>query len=217
MGGRRRHDRRRRPAAKPYELAVGPGLSLRVATDGMRQWFVKYAGTWCIPVKNVKGHRGKKNPQTVYLSDFALRQFKALHEITGDSAWCFQARNQRAGDTHVCLRSVSKQAGDPQIKFKNRSKPIRGCAFDDSLVLAGGERGDRTPHDLRRTGATLMQALGVSLDTIERCQNHLLAGRVRRVYLRHDYEAEKTAAWRVLGDRLDAILAGGADIVQLRA
>lgn len=175
------------------------------------------AGTWFIPVENVKGHRGKKNPQTVYLSDFALRQFKALHEITGGTAWCFPARNKRYGDTHVCLRSVSKQVGDRQIKFKNRSKPIRGRAFDDSLVLAGGERGDWTPHDLRRTGATMMQALGVSLDTIDRCQNHLLAGRVRRVYLRHDYEAEKTAAWRVLGDRLDAILAGGADIVQLRA
>ncbi|WP_345797145.1 tyrosine-type recombinase/integrase [Castellaniella sp. MT123] len=175
------------------------------------------AGTWFIPLENVKGHRGKKNPQTVYLSDFALRQFKALHEITGDSAWCFPARNQRAGDAHVCLRSVSKQVGDRQIRFKDRSKPLRGRAFDDSLVLAGGERGDWTPHDLRRTGATMMQALGVSLDTIDRCQNHLLAGRVRRVYLRHDYEAEKTAAWQVLGDRLDAILAGAADIVQPRA
>jgi hypothetical protein len=78
---------------------------------------------------------------------------------------------------------------------------------DDSLVLANGKRGEWTPHDLRRTGATLMQAMGIALDTIDRCQNHKLPGsKVRRHYLHHEYADEKRDAWRRLGERLDAIL-----------
>jgi hypothetical protein len=53
----------------------------------------------------------------------------------------------------------------------------------------------------------MMQALGVSLDVIDRCQNHVLAGsRVRRHYLHHDYAEEKKRAWDLLGDRLSAVL-----------
>jgi len=68
-----------------------------------------------------------------------------------------------------------------------------------------------TPHDLRRTGATMMQKLGVALDIIDRCQNHVLAGsKVRRHYMHHDYAEEKRAAWAVLGRCIQAILNGGA-------
>lgn len=105
------------------------------------------------------------------------------------------------------------QGADPQ--FKQRSKPPANRRHDNSLVLAEGANGEWTPHDLRRTGATMMQGLGITLDIIDRCQNHVLPGKVRRVYLRHDYQAEKTDAWKRLGDRLDAILSGGADIVEL--
>jgi len=54
----------------------------------------------------------------------------------------------------------------------------------------------------------MMQQLGVSLDLIDRCRNHVMAGsRVRRAYLHHDYAAEKRAAWERLGERLDVLLA----------
>jgi hypothetical protein len=50
-----------------------------------------------------------------------------------------------------------------------------------------------------------MQSLGVSLEIIDRCQNHVLPGsKVRRHYLHHDYADEKREAWRLLGDRLPA-------------
>jgi SRSO17 transposase len=53
----------------------------------------------------------------------------------------------------------------------------------------------------------MMQQLGVSLDLIDRCQNHVLAGgRVRRAYLHHDYASEKLEAWTKLGDRIDDLL-----------
>jgi hypothetical protein len=53
----------------------------------------------------------------------------------------------------------------------------------------------------------MMQALGTSLDTIDRCQNHIVFGsKVRRVYLRHDYANEKRDAWVRLGGDLQSIL-----------
>ncbi len=60
---------------------------------------------------------------------------------------------------------------------------------------------------MRRTGATMMQELGITLEIIDRCQNHLLGGsKVRRHYLHHDYAEEKTLAWSQLGRRLENIL-----------
>jgi integrase len=79
-----------------------------------------------------------------------------------------------------------------------------------TLVLSGGARGAWTPHDLRRTGATIMQSLGIPLDTIDRCQNHVLEGsKVRRHYFHHDYAKEKRDAWRQLGERISMILEEG--------
>jgi hypothetical protein len=64
-----------------------------------------------------------------------------------------------------------------------------------------------TPHDLRRTASTMMQALGVSLDVIDRCQNHVIPGsKIRRHYMHHDYAREKSEAWQKLGSQIDVIL-----------
>lgn len=208
-----------RPMKRESELALWLclGTLCRIGELLMAEW--KHVdldgGVWFIPKANVKGRGKKKQDHYVFLSDFAKRQFEALHDITGESRWCFPGRNKKGEETHVCTKSISKQVGDRQEQFKQRSKPLARRRHDNTLVLAGGENGEWTPHDMRRTGATMMQATGVSLDVIDRCQNHMLPGKVRRVYLRHDYEKEKTDAWKRLGDRLDAILSGGADIVDI--
>jgi hypothetical protein len=60
---------------------------------------------------------------------------------------------------------------------------------------ANGANGGWTPHEMRRTGATMKQTLRVPLDIIDRCQNHLLGGsKVIRHYLLHDYAEEKRQA-----------------------
>ncbi|MBV7546321.1 tyrosine-type recombinase/integrase [Pseudomonas sp. PDM26] len=162
-------------------------------------------GTWFLPAMNTKGHRGTRQDHHVFLSTFALRQFKELHTLTGNTPHLFPATNHTG---HVDLKSISKRVGDRQEQFKKRSKPLSGRRNDNTLVLSKGTNGDWTPHDLRRTGATTMQELGVTLEIIDRCQNHLLGGsKVRRHYLHHDYAKEKTEAWRLLGERIDAILA----------
>ena len=77
------------------------------------------------------------------------------------------------------------------------------------LVLAGGKNGAWTPHDLRRTGAMMMQELGNSLDIIDRFQNHVLSGsKVRRSYMHHDYGDEKRDVWAESGAKLEALIVG---------
>ncbi|MEE1919163.1 integrase arm-type DNA-binding domain-containing protein [Pseudomonas asiatica] len=165
-------------------------------------------GTWLIPAEATKGHKGKRQDHHVFLSSFALNQFKCLKEETGHTQFCFPSKDEKS---HVDTKTVSKLIGDRQCRFKNRSKPLTGRHHDDSLMLSKGTKGGWTPHDLRRTGATMMQELGITLEIIDRCQNHLLGGsKVRRHYLHHDYAKEKTEAWRQLGDRLATILANSA-------
>jgi integrase len=158
------------------------------------------ARTWRIPAdvaKNASEH-------TIHLSDFALERFKALFAVTGNKMtdagesvpckWVMPARN---GATHVDLKSLTKQIGDRQRGDKeamsNRS------AHGKALILAGGKW---TPHDLRRTGATIMVSLGVLPEAVERCLNHREQNRVKRIYQRHDYKKEMRAAWQLLGERI---------------
>lgn len=204
----------KRSAAQPIDQVVQCATWImlstmcRIGEMSMARWdHVNFdTGTWFIPKENVKGNL---DDLIVFLSRFALNQFKQLHEATGHSEWCFPARNKEG---HVCVKSMSKQVGDRQAMFKKGKdgkprQPMKNRRHDNSLVLNGGKNGAWTPHDLRRTGATLMQSLGVSLEIIDRCQNHVLPGsKIRRHYLHHDYADEKREAWRLLGDRLSTIL-----------
>lgn len=166
-------------------------------------------GTWFIPAAATKGHKGKRQDHHVFLSAFALEQFQRLKIETGHTPFCFPSKDLKC---HVDTKTVSKLIGDRQCSLKTRSKPLSGRHHDDSLVLSQGSKGEWTPHDLRRTGATLMQELGVTLENIDRCQNHLLGGsRVRRHYLHYDYAKEKNEAWSRLGDHLVKILSGFSD------
>ena len=156
---------------------------------------------WFIPRENVKSTRGKKQDHHVFLSDFALVQFKRLYEESGHAEWCFPSKDEKS---HVDVKSVSKRIGDRQVKFKDRTKEGMNRRHDNSLAV-----GDRewTPHDLRRTGATMMQELGIDINIIDRCQNHVLAGsKVRRHYLKYEYKDEKAHAWAKLGEKLQSIL-----------
>jgi integrase len=198
-----------RPLKKETQLAlwICLGTLCRIGELLMARWehVDLRAGEWLVPAENTKTRVSWK----VYLSPFALRQFKALHALSGDTAFCFPARapTGEVPADHVCVKSVSKQIGDRQTQFKKRAGPLTHRKHDNSLTLSEGRAGAWTPHDLRRTGATMMQQLGVSLDLIDRCQNHVMAGsRVRRAYLHHDYAVEKRDAWERLGERLDSLL-----------
>ena len=203
-----------RPLKKEAQIALWLclGTICRIGELLMTEWkHVNFEQrTWFIPAANTKGERGRKCDQLVYLSDFTLDQFKQLHVLTGDSEWAFPARYKEG---HVCEKTVSKQVGDRQVKFKSRTRKLQ-CRVENNSLVVGDE--EWTPHDLRRTGATMMQKLKVSREVVNLCQNHVIGSKVDRVYLLDDYADEKREAWNKLGDRLEAILSA-SNVVSLKS
>lgn len=203
-----------RPIKKEIQIAIWLCLATicRIGELLMTEW--KHVNledrTWFIPAENTKGKPKDRRDQIVYLSDFTLGQFKQLHALTGSEKYAFPAKYK--DNEHVDLKSVSKQIGDRQLQFKNRTKKLAFRIENNSLVLGDKEW---TPHDLRRTGATLMQKLKVSRDVINLCQNHKIGTQVDQSYLLDDYADEKREAWNKLGDRIEAIL-NSSNIVSLK-
>ncbi|MDT4839097.1 Prophage integrase IntA [compost metagenome] len=156
--------------------------------------------TWLIPAENSKN--GKQH--RVFLSNFALAQFERIKEISGKTPWCYP-NAKKTGP--VCSKTVTKQIGDRQRQPGQKIMSNRSAA-PHTLLLPGGKW---TPHDLRRTGATMMTALGVIPEVAERCLNHTEENKVKRIYQRHSYALEMKDAWRLLGNKLSALLDSDSD------
>lgn len=148
--------------------------------------------SWTLPeTKNGRRH-------VIHLNEIAINQFVALHKHSGRTEWVFPASHTSGP---VCFKTVTKQVADRQrgvdIPMSGRSKQT------NALMLVGGQW---RPHDLRRTGATLMAELGVLPDVIERCLNHTEQAKVKRIYQRPQYEAPMREAWNKLSDRLTLLM-----------
>lgn len=177
--------------------------------------------TWWVPPENSKN--GKAH--TVYVSDFALAQFQSVKDSSDEAAAKARSKGKevapspwvypnRKGTGAVCPKTVTKQLGDRQ---RPGLKPMKGRAkveLSATLVLIGGKWG---PHDLRRTAATMMVALGVLPEVAERCLNHTEENKVKRIYQRHSYEKEMREAWRLLGERLELLTSdNAANVIPMR-
>ncbi|WP_310459762.1 tyrosine-type recombinase/integrase [Sphaerotilus sp.] len=175
--------------------------------EGVKLGFVDLqARLWHLPdTKSGRDH-------TIHLSAFAVCQFERLHDLRESCAWVFPST---AGTGPVCVKSFAKQLSDRQRtdeeRMSNRSKSV------DALALPGGRW---TPHDLRRTAASLMAGLGISGDVIDECLNHQIESRVRRTYIRDRREADQVRAFDALGDRLLELVeqtAPASNVTRLRA
>ncbi|CAK7010144.1 tyrosine-type recombinase/integrase [Saezia sanguinis] len=198
------------PISKEGQLAVWICLSTlcRIGELLMAEWkHVNFnTGEWFIPKQNVKSTRGQKQDHLVFLSPFALGQFKALHSLTGKTKWCFPNAD---GTNHLDEKSVTKSIKDRQVMFsKRKNEGLSKRKSDNSLVLSEGTNGKWTPHDMRRTGATNMQKLKIEARVIDRCQNHMpdSGNKIRKVYQLYDFADEKKEAWEKWGTRLEEIL-----------
>lgn len=158
---------------------------------------------WLIPEENSKN--GK--PHAIYLSDFAIFYVNHLRETTGWSEWLYPSGE---GISPVGTRTITKQVGDRQ----KQGEPLKGrTKKNQTLILPHGRW---TPHDLRRTGASLMVELGAMPEVVERCLNHAEENRVKRTYQRFSYKPQMKAAWELLGERLFVLRDGGENVVTLK-
>jgi integrase len=150
------------------------------------------AGIWVIPKENAKNRKS----HTIFLSSVAMKKFQELKQIATSQKWCFP---DTTGKTHVCMKSTTKQVRDRQMLAIGRKPMINRTKNSDALLLADG---DWVPHDLRRTGATMMQTLKISPAVIERVLNHVEPSKLKRTYQTYDYAEEKREAWHRLGRHL---------------
>ncbi len=97
--------------------------------------------------------------------------------------------------------------GDKYVFTLNGTAPYNGFKakerFDEAVGIAPW-----TVHDLRRTAASGMAKLGVSLVVIEKVLNHVsgsLAGIVG-VYQRHEFAEEKRAALQQWADYVERLV-----------
>lgn len=151
-------------------------------------------GIWRIPRENSKN--GK--PHNIYLSEFTKQKFKALEEIKTSPRWIYPNRDN---SNHISEKNITKQVGDRQLA--KEKEPIQRRSLQrNALSLEGGKW---TPHDLRRTAATMMGELGISRDVIERCLNHMESNRMVRNYQLQLLIKEQQNAWYLLGQKLEIL------------
>jgi len=133
---------------------------------------------WVIPAHKAKnGHEHR-----VYLSTLALQLLKEIKKISGGSEWLFPSP-----------RTNKPITGESVAYALRRSKD----AFP--------EVNDFTPHDLRRTGATHMTAMGISRLVVSKILNHVESS-VTATYDRHSYDNEKKYALEAWGNKIIQII-----------
>lgn len=149
------------------------------------------AKVWRIPATVAKNRR----EHIVHLSPFALKMIDALRKMPTKPP----GETGRPSDiVYWGGNSLAKALHDRQREPDAKSREEGKRAVRDVLLLDGGPF---TPHDLRRSAASLMQHLGVRSEVIERALNHTAPGIVK-VYQRAEMLDERRAAFEALGKRL---------------
>lgn len=141
------------------------------------EWNAISGEVWTIPAENAKNKLAHRVP----LSLQALAVLAELNTLTGNSRWLFPSMK---GNAHFLPTSV------------DHALRINQSVFGIALF---------TPHDLRRTAASHMTALGISRLVVQKILNHKESG-ITAVYDRHSYDQEKRKALETWGRKLEAII-----------
>ena len=144
---------------------------------------------WNLPAERTKNGR----PHTIPLST---------------QAWTLIEARPRFADCNFVFSADGKRAVNNWDEVKHRISAKAGITASSWRL-----------HDLRRTAASGMQKLGISVPIIEKALNHK-SGTFRgivSVYQQHDYADEVAIALQRWADRVDEIVGGKpAKVVKLR-
>jgi integrase len=157
--------------------AQRPGEVLRMRWDEIGR---DESGTyWQLPDTLAKNGRGHQVP----LSREAMAVLDALRPVTGSTPWVFASPS-------------------PMV-----DGPVQWLSHAAVRLRRASGVADFTPHDLRRTAATLMGERGTRPDVIERVLNHV-PPKIARTYNRATYDAEKRRALAGLGELIHSLVSG---------
>ena len=154
------------PFGAMFRVMLLCGVRLREAAGMRRSELVE--GIWSLPGSRTKNGRSL----TLALPPPALQIIKSVPRVNDEFVFS-------TGKTAVSGFSKAKKALDTAMS-----------------EVAGKPLQDFRLHDLRRTFASGLAALGVALPVIERLLNHISEsfGGVQGVYQRHEFEVEKREA-----------------------
>ena len=85
------------------------------------------------------------------------------------------------------------------------SKPLSNIERTLKRARARSKVANCTPHDFRRTAASLMTGMGVSRLTVKKLLNHV-DNEITAVHDRHSYDSEKRLALEAWGRRVEEIV-----------
>ena len=114
------------------------------------------------------------------------------------------------------IADIPRMAGSPFVFTTTGTTPISGWSRAkrniDKAINAHTELDGWRIHDLRRTGATWMQANGIELQVVEAVLGHTAGSRagVVGIYQRHTYAQEKRAAIELWGEHVASLVRGAA-------
>jgi integrase len=146
-------------------------------------------------------------------------------ELSGERIWTIPSDRCKTAREHIVPLSEAALAVLSELdKASSYLFSITDCAPDSwclwtTIMEVGGFNGDGLSwHSLRKTARTLMSQAGVRSDHSERALGHV-QGAVERAYDKHDYLAEKQAAFEALAAEVDRIIGqqSEANVLQLNA
>lgn len=160
---------------------------------------------WTIPAAKTKSRR----EITIALSRYSFGLLRELQTLTGHTPWLYPGVSNADNDDPkpVNRKQATNHARDRQRPIGE--KPVKGRTVETRSLVVGSE--PWTPHDLRRSGATLMQRMGIPTEISERCLNHSEGNKIKQTYHRHDYDSDMKRAWFSLGEALSVITGDKGD------
>ena len=163
---------------------------------------------WTIPAEKAKN----KQTHRVPLTTMAIEILNEIKRITGKYQFVF------ASPVGATKRSPDKQVGTSPILGSSVDHALRDNLTDDPKTgrINIFKLDHFTPHDLRRTAASMMTRSGVQRLTVKKILNHA-DGEITAIYDRYEYDKEKQKAMSAWDRKLRDIFSGEkAKIVSIK-
>ena len=179
------------PFGPLFKVLLLTGARLREAAN-MTRGELAPDGVWTIPGVRTKNHR----PLSLPLPPPTQQIIAAVPAIESAAGFVFTTAGRR-----------------PVSGFSRAKRQLDAAMKDAGHVVP-----EFRLHDLRRTAASGMAALGVALPVIEKVLNHVsgsFAGIVS-VYQKHEYAAEKAEALARWAQHVQGLVEGRANVVAMK-
>ena len=158
---------------------------------------------WTIPAAKAKN----KQTHRVPLTRIAIEILNEIKQVTGEYQYVF------ASPVGITKRNLSRRVGTSPILGSSVDHALRDNLIDDPETGRKNifELNHFTPHDLRRTAASMMTKSEIPRLTVKKLLNHS-DGEVTAVYDRYEYDKEKKKALEKWGRKLQSIISGESPV-----